>query len=259
MNNELNILGSEVFECSNIGAGGFGTIFKCEMKCDPNIKIAVKRVSGTCSDPKNLNEIEILKRFDNSRIVKYYGSYSDSEHCYILTNYIDGVNLYEVENKFTEDQTKNIIKQLIEIVKIIHDKNVIHRDIKLENILLTKTGEIVLIDFGSAADISNGPTTGLVGTCDYFSPEMVTGKTYGKDVDVWQIGVVAYELLVGHPPFNDPNIEGTKYRIKTSQYSSLRFVPISEDAKDFIRSILRRQDKRATIDDLLESSWLKDV
>lgn len=255
LNQQLEILNNDKFSCSKIGEGSEGKVYKCQLKCDLNFRLAVKKVKGDCS--KNKQEIEILQKFDDPRILKIYGTYKNSTHCFILTNLIEGINLEEYKDSvgLNETKVKMIIKELLEILKVLHDKDIIHRDIKSENVLLSEDNKIYLIDFGHAVDLQNGMGVGLAGTLDFISPEMLLQQEYGKDIDIWEVGVLTYELLYGIVPFYDQKISETLEKIKRIEYTFLND-NISREAQDFIKSILVDAPSRPNVDKLLEHPWL---
>lgn len=90
-------------------------------------------------------------------------------------------------------------------LKYLHEKNVIHRDIKPENLLLGLNGELKIADFGWSIHAPDKKRLTLCGTLDYLPPEMIEGKYHNEKVDLWSLGVLCYEFLVGNPPFEDPS------------------------------------------------------
>jgi serine/threonine protein kinase len=119
-----------------------------------------------------------------------------------------------------ESTMKVIIRQLVKILKDIHKLKIIHRDIKPENILIDSKMNICLADFGLSTDLLDRPLKSVAGTPEYYPLEMLTGEGYDERVDIWNLGVMIYELLVGVPPFGfmNNNLQALKLRIKKMEF-----------------------------------------
>lgn len=263
MSNSVNLLEDNKFYCTKIGEGGHGEVYKCDLQCDPEINIVIKKIMKyNCDDYPVKNELNILRKFNHPQIINYYATYSDGEHCYIIMPLLKGKQLFDLygQEGLPEDQVKSIIKQLLLILQIVHSQNVIHRDIKPENIIIDNEGKITLIDFGQAYDIDaydgNLPNY-PAGTLDYITPEMFKGQEYSFDADVWETGVLTYELLTGAPPFENQDTSLTKHSIKYIDYEFPK--NISEDALQFIKRILKYRNIRPSVDELLSDPWLVNV
>lgn len=159
------------------------------------------------------------------------------------------------KKQFSEQETAKYIKQIAEALKYCHSKKVIHRDIKAENLLLGVKGEIKVADFGWSVHAPSSRRSTLCGTLDYLSPEMIKGETYTEKVDLWSVGVLCYEFLVGKPPFEDETYDGTYRKISKASYSMPSFV--SAGAQELIRNLLIvNPDKRWNLGQILEHSWI---
>ena len=135
-----------------------------------------------------------------------------------------------------------VVKQVLSCVNYLHSKNVVHRDLKLENILLEASKDfkqVKVIDFGTAKETDEEFMTEKVGTPYYIAPE-VLNKNYTKSCDLWSIGVITYILLSNSPPFNAATDEKVLEVVKTGQfdYSAPIWETISAQAKDFISQLL---------------------
>lgn len=135
-----------------------------------------------------------------------------------------------------------VVKQVLSCVNYLHSKNVVHRDLKLENILLEASKDfkqVKVIDFGTAKETDEEFMTEKVGTPYYIAPE-VLNKNYSKSCDLWSIGVITYILLSNSPPFNAATDEKVLEVVKTGQfdYSAPIWETISAQAKDFISQLL---------------------
>ncbi|KAF9292310.1 hypothetical protein BGZ68_008275 [Mortierella alpina] len=156
-------------------------------------------------------EIDLLKDLDHKNILKFIDVSQEKYKTYIFTEYIEGVTLYghyrEVNNYMSEVDTRHIFAQVCRAVEYLHRNNIVHRDIKSENIMITPDQHVKLIDFGLARHcVASRPVLStLCGTPSYMSPEIALGEDsngYGKPVDVWALGVVLFRMLTGSYPFH---------------------------------------------------------
>jgi aurora kinase, other len=155
---------------------------------------------------------------------------------------------------------------MAEALRYMHTKKIIHRDIKPENILLGLHDEIKLADFGYSVHSESGFRSTVCGTLDYLSPEMAVmilqpgkGKDfYTKAVDQWSLGVLAYELLVGKPPFETKNMQATQKKIAKYKGKGIKFPSyVAQSAEELIRELLNLDaEKRMSFDDVLTHPWI---
>lgn len=193
-----------------LGVGAFGKVFLTTNKFDKNFKVAIKVLDKQrlC---QNLNEImeEIatLNTLDHPNIVKYYETYNDQKYIYLVMEYVTGQPLYDKicaqENQiFTERQAANYMRNLFQAINHCHAQNIVHRDIKPDNIMITDNDTVRLIDFGLAAASKAKDLSAVAGTPYYMAPEVVNQKiNYGRQSDLWSLGVVLYTLVSGYLPF----------------------------------------------------------
>jgi serine/threonine protein kinase len=177
-----------------IGHGGFGITYKApdlqtgKLVC---LKWLACLGASTANAPR---EIEILKQLRHPNIVEYYGFSRHENSLFIVMEYIDGLTLRQLidqrEAPLTEKEVLNIAHQLTFALQYCHDHNVIHCDVKSENIIMTKENRIKLIDFGLAR-VANGAMSSRVVMVFYMSPEMVNEADYSFSVDIWGIGVLS--------------------------------------------------------------------
>lgn len=225
------------------------------------IKDKLTSKSGMAEQAKNEVELQYQMRRspDCVQILDYI---TDADSIYIILEYCSGGNLYDKRelrpnHSFSDRQASIYIKQIANALKHCHERGVIHRDIKLENVLITESGSLKLADFGWATQLKNlkDRRTTICGTLDYFSPEMLNGETYQFTTDIWSLGVLTYELLIGDVPF--PGESKDEVYKKIAEYNYTLPLSISRKAKDFIESCLQYPENRPSISKLLKHPWLQ--
>ena len=169
-----------------------------------------------------------------------YGYFHDDTRVYLILEYAPNGELFKELNaqplkRFNETKTATYISQLADALKYCHTRKVIHRDIKPENLLLGVNGELKMADFGWSVHAPSSRRETLCGTLDYLPPEMVNGHTHDHTVDLWGVGVLTYEFLVGQPPFLAKTYDETYSRIRKANYKCPAYV--SSGAKDFIAKV----------------------
>lgn len=202
-------------------------------------------------------EIEIQSQLRHPNILRLYGYFHDETRIFLILEYAPGGELYKKlqrAGKFPEKLAANYIRTLAGAFDFCHKKNVIHRDIKPENILVGARGFLKIADFGGAVHSTQKRKT-ICGTLDYLSPEMVTGRGYDKSTDVWSLGVLTYEFIVGKPPFEKPLDKETYKSIVNDKVVFPEHV--SEDARDFIGRLLDRNiSRRLSLVDVPSHPWI---
>ena len=216
------------------------------------------------------NEIEILKICQHPNILKLYDIIENHEKIYIITEKIEGPDLFTyLENKnfdIDEIESNKIIKRLASALLYLNIFCIVHRDIKPENIILTTNEpnyDIKLIDFGLG--IILGPQETSIqpfGTVSYVAPEVLSGKEYNKSVDIWTIGILSYLLLVGRLPFDNPDDNENEIARQTinepAPFIENKWNIISNEAKDFVSKCLEKDPKnRMDINEVINHKWLK--
>lgn len=149
-----------------------------------------------------LNEVRILKSLNHPFIVKVYNTFHDKNHLYLKMEYAEGGDLMKflkTESIYSEKWIIFILAQVVLSLEYLHSRNIVYRDIKPENILLTSNGYIKMADFGLSKDLTstNDTTKTFCGTPEFMSPEILRGEEYGLSVDMWSFGVLMYEIYFG--------------------------------------------------------------
>lgn len=251
-----------------IGSGGFATVFYAE-EIPGQTPIAIKRIlktriSGAKAKRKIISEIEIQRSLHHPHIVEYRGVFQDSTYVYILLEYCPGGSVSEEFKKnppFSEERTSQIVKQLLLALEYLHLHRVIHRDLKLQNLLFDANGCVKVADFGLSAQMKEDEDkkTTLCGTPGYLSPEVVVGGKNGHtfSVDVWATGVCTFYMLTGKQPFQAGDKKATFKKISLVDYSWPEKPDVSEVAKNFIDCILQKDpEQRPSVAELLEHPFI---
>ncbi|XP_061432160.1 cyclin-dependent kinase-like 1 [Lethenteron reissneri] len=211
---------------AKIGEGSYGVVFKCRAR-DTGHVVAIKKFVESEEDPLikkiALREIRMLKQLKHPNLVNLLEVFRKKRRLHLVFEYCDHTVLNELDKHphgVPEPQVKNILFQTLQAVGFCHQHNCIHRDVKPENILVTKQGIIKLCDFGFARMLT-GPGdeyTDYVATRWYRAPELLVGDTqYGPAVDVWALGCVFAELLAGEPLWPGRSDVDQLHLIRTTQ------------------------------------------
>lgn len=186
-------------------------------------------------------EIEIQSNLRHPNVLRLYGHFHDSKRIFLILEFAGKGELYKhlrKEHRFPEWKAAQYIAQMAAALKYLHKKHVMHRDIKPENILVGIHGEIKISDFGWSVHAPNNRRQTMCGTLDYLPPEMLKPGSqdnfYSEKVDLWSLGVLAYEFLVGEAPFEDTPVM-TQRRIARADMSVPSFV--SPEARDLIKRV----------------------
>ncbi len=259
---------------SKLGSGSFGNVFLAENKYTKEkvaMKIIKKANKDLLSDGEIKDEIDILKNLEHPDIVRIIESFNTRESYVLVTEYCEGGELYDqVKNQLSETQIAVIFKQLLSGLAYLHSHNIVHRDLKLENILIQEieksktTGEdlfnIKIIDFGTARIFSNKKKPqSIVGSSYYIAPEVLR-QHYNKECDLWSVGVILYMFIVGHAPFDGCDDEEITGNIQKGIYKKdeRRWKKASKEVKELIQKLLiYNPKKRLTALEALKHPWFK--
>ncbi|XP_009881310.1 PREDICTED: calcium/calmodulin-dependent protein kinase type 1D [Charadrius vociferus] len=212
------------------------------------------------------NEIAVLRKIKHENIVALEDIYESPNHLYLVMQLVSGGELFDriVEKGFyTEKDASTLIRQVLDAVYYLHRMGIVHRDLKPENLLYYSQDEeskIMISDFGLSKMEGKGDVMSTAcGTPGYVAPEVLAQKPYSKAVDCWSIGVIAYILLCGYPPFYDENDSKLFEQILKAEYEfdSPYWDDISESAKDFIRNLMEKDpNKRYTCEQAARHPWI---
>lgn len=230
-----------------IGKGAYASVKSCVHK-PTGAKLAIKiydKVKLDDMHKKNAvkREIQVLKILNHSNIVKLYEVIDTIKNIYLIMELVNGISLLSYlksksDRRAGKENTVKLFKQLVEALNYCHEKNVCHRDIKLENIIVDNDLNLKLIDFGFSAIISNNKLQNFFcGTPSYMPPEIVQKKEYlAYNADVWCLGILLYTLLCGCFPFVGDNEKDLYGKIMKGIYTIPNY--IDTDEKHLLEKLL---------------------
>ncbi|KAI1299877.1 kinase-like protein [Xylaria venustula] len=206
-------------------------------------------------------EVEIQSNLRHPNILKLYGHFHDSKRIFLILEFAGQGELYKHLRKaqrFPEWKAAQYISQMAYALRYLHRKHVIHRDIKPENILVGIHGEIKISDFGWSVHAPSNRRTTQCGTLDYLPPEMVRPRSsdisYDEKVDIWSLGVLMYEFLVGEAPFEDTPALTTR-RIGKGDMKIPAYVSV--EARDLIKKLLVVDPiRRLPLEEVQQHPWI---
>lgn len=206
-----------------LGEGAGGAVAKCKLKTNNTGKIfALKTINTMNTDPEYqkqiFRELQFNKSFESDYIVKYYGMFADQQNStiYIAMEYMGGKsldavykNLINRGGRISEKVLGKIAEAVLRGLSYLHERKIIHRDIKPQNILLNLHGQIKLCDFGVSGEAVNSLATTFTGTSYYMAPERIKGQPYSVTCDVWSLGLTLLEVAQGRFPLGSDRMAAT--------------------------------------------------
>lgn len=261
-----------------IGRGRYSIVYKAfyrRMNMGVALKCYIRSKLKAHVFEQIAHEMAVHSNLQHPRVAAYYGSFIDpaTGNYYLIHELVGRGDVFNAlaraGGKFTEERAvETVVKPVIEAIRYLHRNHVLHRDLKPENVLLTDDGSSKLTDFGFSLHLQWYKPLGRLGTTDYMAPEVVRCNKefrhanfqteqggYGKPVDYWAIGCLAYELIVGFPPFQSTSREAIYELITAGKFKVPSFV--SEQAADFIGKILVLEpSERMTPNEMLKHPWI---
>lgn len=258
-----------------LGTGTFGRVLLVRLRTSPSLSrpsncFALKILRKT--EVIRLRQVEhvnseryIMSRVRHPFIVDLYATFQDSLNIYMLLSYVPGGELFthlRRAQRFTPDVTRFYLATIILALRYLHSFNIIYRDLKPENLMLDSRGYLRLTDFGFAKIVDDRTWT-LCGTPEYLAPEIILNEGHGKPADWWACGILAYEMLVGYPPFFDETAPGIYEKILRGKIYWPR--DIDRLSKDLVKAFLHpdRTKRLGNLiggaQDVLDHAWFRGV
>ncbi|OBS82943.1 hypothetical protein A6R68_23068 [Neotoma lepida] len=263
-----------------IGHGSYGTVYEAYYT-KQKVMVAVKIISKKKASDDYLNkflprEIQVMKVLRHKYLINFYQAIETTSRVYIILELAQGGDVLEWIQRYgacSETLAGKWFSQMALGIAYLHSKGIVHRDLKLENLLLDKRENVKISDFGfakmvpSSQPVRSSPSYRQMnclsnlsqtycGSFAYACPEILLGLPYNPFLsDTWSMGVILYTLVVAHLPFDDTNL---KKLLKETQ-KEVTFpanLNISQECKDLIVQLLRQATKRATILDVLKDPWM---
>ena len=273
--NETQGLPTKKYKVTNkIGEGSYGAVYLAH-NIYTKQKVAIKRIvkndENKIDELELKNEIDILKKLSHPNILKIIEFYSSEHSYYIITDHCANGELYDqIKYKYNENQLAVLFYQVFSGIAYLHTNNIVHRDLKLENILISeieinkKTNDryfwIKIIDFGTAKYFEkNKKEKSVVGSSYYIAPEVLK-KSYNEKCDTWSIGVILYMLIVGRAPFDGADDDEIIQNIRRGKYNSehKKLLDSSKEVQDLVKKLLQVDvKKRLSAMEALKHPWFK--
>ena len=252
-----------------LGYGSFGNVYleinKINKKFYAIKHIEKRRILKALNTLEPIyNEIKIQSKICHPNIVKILYANESEKYFDIVLEYANKGNLfyYIKDNEYlSESQSFKIFIQIVNAIYFLHKNNFIHRDIKPENILLFDKNIAKLCDFGWSVEFKDEPRNTFCGTTEYMAPEMLNEKNYGKEIDIWSLGILLYEMLHGHSPFkpdkanfNDKDVIKNIIYQKNIKYKS----NLSKECIELMTHLIDKNIKRRySLEDIINSKFVK--
>ena len=252
-----------------LGGGGFGEVYEFIDDETGEIRAAkiipLKMLDNPQSNEAFHNEYKFNNSLDYKYICKCFSTFKDNENAYFILEYQPNKTLSDlIQNRhsLTEIEVKHYCYELLLALEYLHSRNIIHRDVKLSNVLLSDKMEVKLCDFGLAIENNTNNSKTICGTPNYIAPEILNLKNntnYSYEIDIWSFGVILYSLFYHKTPFEDPGKGKTRRNIENINYTFPENKNITDEAKYLIRKIFVKDPSlRPTIKQIKESSFFNN-
>ncbi|CAL8080418.1 unnamed protein product [Calicophoron daubneyi] len=252
------------YKCTRtIGTGNFAKV-KLATHVMTGKEVAIKIVNKTELSPssrrKLSREVRLMKLLDHPNIVKLLEVVDTAKTLYLIMEYASGGELYEYlanHGRMTEKMAREKFRQILSAVQYCHQKGIIHRDLKTENLLLDSNMNIKLVDFGFANEFHPGTKLNtFCGSPPYAAPELFRGREYdGPEVDVWSLGVVLFKLVSGALPFDGHSLPELRERVLRGRYR-IPFYMSTECERLLKKMLVLNPSKRHSLESIMRDRWV---
>jgi RAC serine/threonine-protein kinase len=254
---EKERVGIEDFELLTvIGEGSFGKVLRVRKNDNGQIyamKVLDKKMIIKRNELEHTRaEKSILQKLECPFLVKLHYTFQTTSKLYFILDYVNGGELFfhlQNQKKFDPERVKFYCAEIVLGLKYLHEKGILYRDLKPENVLLTSDGHICMTDFGISKEglkAADDRTATFCGTPEYLAPEVLEGTEYGKAVDWWSFGTLMYEMLTGLPPFYSQDVQVMYQKIMTAKL----VIPdnISPNAASLLKQLLERDPEKRLLE-----------
>ncbi|XP_029922166.1 MAP/microtubule affinity-regulating kinase 4 isoform X2 [Myripristis murdjan] len=246
-----------------IGKGNFAKV-KLARHILTGREVAIKIIDKTQLNPTSLQklfrEVRIMKSLNHPNIVQLFEVIETEKTLYLIMEYASGGEVFDYlvsHGRMKEKEARAKFRQIVSAVHYCHQKNIVHRDLKAENLLLDADSNVKIADFGFSNEFTMGSKLDtFCGSPPYAAPELFQGKKYdGPEVDIWSLGVILYTLVSGSLPFDGQNLKELRERVLRGKYR----VPfyMSTDCEGILRRFLvLNPAKRCTLEQIMTDKWM---
>jgi len=246
-----------------IGKGNFAKV-KLAKHIPTGKEVAIKIIDKTQLNPGSLQklfrEVRIMKTLDHPNIVKLYQVIETEKTLYLVMEYASGGEVFDylvLHGRMKEKEARAKFRQIVSAVQYCHQKKIIHRDLKAENLLLDSEMNIKIADFGFSNEFVPGNKLDtFCGSPPYAAPELFQGKKYdGPEVDVWSLGVILYTLVSGSLPFDGSTLRELRERVLRGKYRIPFYM--STDCENLLKKFLvLNPSRRASLEVIMKDKWM---
>ena len=251
-----------------LGKGGFASVYKA--RCiSSGEEVAIKMVDKQQMFRSGMNErvrqeVGIHARLKHPAIVELFTFFEDASYVYLvlelchngeLARYLKNTKL-----SFSEPETRVVMEQVVSGLMYLHSHAIMHRDLTLANLMLTRDMKVKIGDFGLATKISSPAErhVTMCGTPNFISPEVATRSSHGLEADVWGLGCLLYTLLVGRPPFDTAGVRSTLTKVVMADYHLPDHLGLSPEVRDLIDHLLRKNPaERIKLREISSHPWMR--